>query len=621
MTSVQDYSSISCCCNLEWLSSTGVVKRTVRTKTGQLSVVRNEFRDLFIALASRETNQKFSLKGVVIHKKFANEGKATLKFPDLLLNLFISNAAPAQLIMFLKALFVKMTSSKASPKVSTRDKLLSVKQQGVQEISPLSSKDAQRVNAMLKSEGSKKRPREEENTVSSGPEKKVCLKSLANLTEEQKEVLDAVKNGANVFFTGSAGTGKSFLLQHLINCLRPDVTCATASTGSAACLIGGTTLHSFAGIGDGEGTIERCIQLARRPVCIQNWRRCKHLIIDEISMVESSYFQKLERVARELRSFDKPFGGIQLIVCGDFLQLPPVSKSKDKFCFMSDAWQSCRFRTYYLQQVHRQNDPTFISILNSVRLGNLKEDMVEALKNTETQIIEKKGVLATRLCCHTKEAKMINDSNLEKLTGESKTYSAVDEPPNASKTLDDCTPVESSLTLKIGAQVMLLKNVSVSQGLVNGARGVIAKFEKGAPVVEFLCGATYTVKWEKWTTRTANGGMMHRKQLPLRLAWAFSIHKSQGLTLDCVEMALEKTFEAGQAYVALSRAKSLETMRVIGFNAKQVWADPDVIQFYRGILSEVSMNDHMKPRAVTKSKPGAKKLVNKFKHIPLVSIS
>lgn len=175
MNTVHDYSTISCCCALEWLSSNGTVKKSVKTKTGQLTIMRNEFRDLFVALASKETNQRFPLQGVIIHKKFANEGKATLKFPDIPLNLFISNAAPAQLTLFLKAMFVKITSAKSSPKVPLRDRLLSVKDKTVEEISPLSSKDAQRYKKTMQADGLKKRLREDDIKSQKGPEVSVLL--------------------------------------------------------------------------------------------------------------------------------------------------------------------------------------------------------------------------------------------------------------------------------------------------------------------------------------------------------------------------------------------------------------------------------------------------------------
>lgn len=214
-------------------------------------------------------------------------------------------------------------------------------------------------------------------------------------------------------------------------------------------------------------------------------------------------------------------------------------------------------------------------------MGSVDKSVTDALAATSSQKIERDGILATRLCSHTKDADLINESKLAALEGASKVYEAQDSVPGATKTLDMQTSVPSKLELKIGAQVMLLKNINVSIGLVNGARGVVKDYKDGLPVVKFRNKHEYVAQHERWSVKTANGGTIHRRQVPLKLAWAFSIHKSQGLTLDCVEMSLSRVFEAGQAYVALSRAQSLETLRVLDFRPEQVWANPDVLKFYR----------------------------------------
>lgn len=303
-------------------------------------------------------------------------------------------------------------------------------------------------------------------------------------------------------------------------------------------------------------------------------------------------FQKIEAVARHVRKSEKPFGGIQLIMCGDFLQLPPVIKSSDiidkttgkeriKFCFQSPAWDKCINISYELKIVHRQTDSKFINILNNVRIGRITTEITEELTKTAKQKIEQDGILATRLCSHTNEADTINKHKLDKIEAEEKIFNAEDSNKVYTNTLDQQTPAPNKLVLKIGAQVMLLRNINVSAGLVNGARGVVTDFKNDLPVVKFRNNRIYTTKREKWVVKTLNGGLIARSQIPLKLAWAFSIHKSQGLTLDCVEMSLSRVFEAGQAYVALSRAQSLETLRVLDFNSKQVWANPDVLKFYK----------------------------------------
>lgn len=292
--------------------------------------------------------------------------------------------------------------------------------------------------------------------------------------------------------------------------------------------------------------------------------------------------QKLEAVARHIRKNDKPFGGIQLILCGDFLQLPPVvDKNKQKrFCFQSHCWDKCIELCFELKQVHRQTDQEFISILNSIRIGRVTKEISDRLTRTARQKIEADGILATRLCSHTNDSKMINESKLIALDGEGKLFTSQDS-DNATTLLDMQTIAPSKLMLKIGAQVMLLKNINVNSGLVNGARGIVVRFEEGFPVVRFKNKKEYIARTERWYVKNSNGTLLCRRQVPLSLAWAFSIHKSQGLTLDCVEMSLSKIFEAGQAYVALSRAQSLDSLRVLDFDSRHVWANPDVLEFYQ----------------------------------------
>lgn len=295
------------------------------------------------------------------------------------------------------------------------------------------------------------------------------------------------------------------------------------------------------------------------------------------------FLQKLEAVARYVRKNDKPFGGIQLILCGDFLQLPPVvdkGKTTKRFCFQTSCWEKCIELCFELKEVHRQTDQEFISILNSIRIGRVTKEISDTLIRTASQKIESDGILATRLCSHTNDSKMINNSKLQDLGGEEKVFAAQDS-DNATTSLDMQTIAPSKLLLKLGAQVMLLKNINVNAGLVNGARGVVVRFEEGLPVVRFKNKKEYTARPERWYVKNSNGTLLCRQQIPLNLAWAFSIHKSQGLTLDCVEMSLAKIFEAGQAYVALSRAQSLETLRVLDFDSRHVWANPDVLEFYQ----------------------------------------
>lgn len=585
-----DVSTLQCGGTIEWMDARKIVTRRVKYSSVFVKLLRNEFRDLYLHLENGKTVHKFLIVDVSIHKKFVTEGKATINFQASNVIVMFYNAPAANLIPFLKTLFIKITSKKQSPKVKLREQLLSGKPHVLEDISPVNSKDVTRFRSEIKEKEESltdlqlKRKRTIEALKRKEDSKKQCIISLINnskLTDEQQKVLEAATSKANIFFTGSAGTGKSHLLRIIVSALPPDETITTASTGAAACLIGGVTLHSFAGIGSGNVSLQKAVELASRPAVAQNWRRCRYLIIDEISMIDGGYFEKIEHVARSVRKSKEPFGGIKLILCGDFLQLPPVNKSTQvKFCFQTSTWMRCQFHCFNLKKVHRQSDDEFISILNNIRVGRVTDDIVERLRSTSRNSLEKEGIVPTQLCCKTTEAKQINENKLEQLTGMEYKYVAVDN--GSEKMLDDHTPVVKNLVLKQGAQVMLLKNIKISSGLVNGARGIVTSFtSSGLPVVQFRSGVKFTVDLEKWVVKTIGGLVMTRKQIPLRLAWAFSIHKSQGLTLDCVEMSLSGVFEAGQAYVALSRAQSLDSLRVRDFDRKQVWANPDVIKFYR----------------------------------------
>eukprot|EP00057_Strongylocentrotus_purpuratus_P026327 XP_011680801.1 PREDICTED: ATP-dependent DNA helicase PIF1 [Strongylocentrotus purpuratus] len=435
---------------------------------------------------------------------------------------------------------------------------------------------------------------EPEHNQKEASSKKLHLNTLHKtppLSNEQKRVLNAVLSRQSIFFTGSAGTGKSFLLRHIISALPPDSTFATASTGVAACHIGGTTLHQFAGIGSGTGQLPQLIELASRPTRRQQWRKCKHLIVDEISMIDGDFFTKLEAVARVIKRCDEPFGGIQLILCGDFLQLPPVVKrgEKQKFCFQSPAWHRCIQVNFELMEVKRQKDPAFINILQKIRVGRCSAEVTDCLTGTAKHCVDTEGIHATRLCTHKEDVDQLNNVHLNKLIGDVRVFEAMDSDPSLVKQTNSQCPVRQRIDLKIGAQVMLAKNLDVHKGLVNGARGVVTGFEsgmKGNPKVRFMSGLEEVIRPERWSMCIGQSLILTRRQLPLKLAWAISIHKSQGMSLDCVEISLSRVFECGQAYVALSRATSLQGLRVLDFDGSCVRAHPDVIRFYVQLRKE-----------------------------------
>ncbi|XP_070562852.1 ATP-dependent DNA helicase PIF1-like [Ptychodera flava] len=609
-----DMSELQCTITLEILTGVGTVSKRTVHRNSKIILGRNEFRDIILKMELGKVSAKYRIQEMKLHKRFVKDGKATLHLPDHKVQIMLANCPPDQLIRFLKCLVTKLEINKSAGTLSERQRMRSELPRTFDNISPLTQKDFNTVsnirNQQADAKGTETTPSaaskrkglkrgriemsDETNKIESAPKKRLSVSSVPmRLSQEQCEVLKAVLDGQNVFFTGSAGTGKSFLLKRIIGALPPDATFATASTGVAACHINGITLHQFAGMGSGSQPLEPCIELASRPARARQWRKCKHLIVDEISMLDADFFTKLEHVARVVRNKDKPFGGIQVILCGDFLQLPPVTKAgqKRQFCFQSPAWWKCIHKTMELRQVRRQTDTDFINILQHIRVGRCPDEMAEKLAATAANKIDKNGILATRLCTHKEDVEQINVVQLQKLPDDSNSFEAIDSDPGLVKLINNQCTVKQTITLKKGAQVMLTKNLDVGRGMVNGARGVITGFakEKGLPIVRFLNGLEQTIGPEKWPIKLGGGACLMRRQLPLQLAWAISIHKSQGLSLDCVEMSLSRVFECGQAYVALSRARNLEGLRVVDFEKSCVRASSDVLKFYQKLRLEARM--------------------------------
>lgn len=372
MSDLMDAGELACTVSVESLNPlNGTVARRRAYKNVSVVCCRDEFRDIILRILSKKSplGKTYRLREITIHKRFLQEGKATIKLVTQNIQLLLSNCPPSKLALFLKCLSSKLAQKKESGFASERTRIRSEMPRIFENISPLSERDfnvsKKRPFRDVNGNGSTpKRCKRDDSSMPGGPRKRLhSIPSTLqnNLTAEQLEVIKAVRSARNVFFTGSAGTGKTVLLRKLLGILPPEGTFVTASTGAAACHIGGTTLHAFAGIchymklrsvcmgmithstnpslgiGSGSATIEQCIELASRPERSRLWKNCKRLIIDEISMIDGDLFDKLEAVACSVRNNDRPFGGIQLILSGDFLQLPPVWKSKEgkakKFCF------------------------------------------------------------------------------------------------------------------------------------------------------------------------------------------------------------------------------------------------------------------------------------------------
>lgn len=404
---------------------------------------------------------------------------------------------------------------------------------------------------------------------------------FSGLNKKQLRAIEYIKSGKNIFLTGLAGTGKTFVLQRFIETsgYLKYIT-ITATTGIAAFNIQGSTVHSKFLLGLGNSTVEYYVKkITSHPVFLKRWTTVKTLIIDEISMLNAELFQKIHGIACKLRNNNRPFGGIQLVLCGDALQLPPIAKngsygasSDIKFFFEAPIWNQCNFKIVYLTEIIRQSDPKFTSILNQVRLGNITSEVKQVLeKCRQTKFTGR--IQPTILYTTNKDVDTVNELYLSNLQKPRFKYSKVQYGFAGYEKLH--THIPETVELCLGAQVMLTTNLAPEAGLVNGSRGVIVNFSgpKNIPVVLFKGGFQTEIDNYTWvfTIESDEDSIYYTKtdlfvkQIPLRLAYAITVHKSQGSTLDCVSVNLSNLFDYSQAYVALSRVKNLESLHISGY--------------------------------------------------------
>ncbi|MGM8897694.1 MULTISPECIES: AAA family ATPase [unclassified Psychrobacter] len=454
----------------------------------------------------------------------------------------------------------------------------------------------------------------------------------------QSSALDILKTGQNVFLTGSAGSGKTYTLNQYINYLRARrvPVAVTASTGIAATHMNGTTIHSWSGIGIKDELTDRDLtNLSRKQFLADRLKDTAVLIIDEISMLHAKQLNLVSQVLKYVRKNDKAFGGIQVVVAGDFFQLPPIGSkgesNREKFAFMSEAWLDAKFHICYLSEQHRQVSEVanggldLDDILNQIRRQEVTFEAIAALEATFDQNVD---IKRTRLYTHNLNVNKINDKELAALDGDMMRFEATSTGDNKLvETLKKTVRTQDELILKVGAKVMFIKN-NTELGVSNGTMGELIGFAavkvddskdhndtlieddetnsdnetktakektknskkkdtdteqsknkktimQKMPVVRLNSGREVIAEPEEWIIEDETGDVLASyHQVPLCLAWAITIHKSQGMTLDAAEIDLSRTFELGQGYVALSRLKSLAGLQLLGMNDMSLQLDP-----------------------------------------------
>jgi ATP-dependent DNA helicase PIF1 len=438
------------------------------------------------------------------------------------------------------------------------------------------------------------------------------------LSPEQEEALSAFKDGHNVFLTGPGGTGKTALIKEMVDYCnkshqeRKIQVCAL--TGCAAVLLNckAKTIHSWSGIGLANGPADLIIKrVAGNKYKSANWKKVDVLIIDEVSMMSQKIFEILDGIGRSVRKMKShlPFGGIQIVFSGDFYQLPPVMREEDieddptaaAFCFESPHWPTTFHVEVQLKKIFRQTDAVYTKILNQIRKGKLYKSSLELLKPHIGKSLPATFV-PTILLPRRRETEIINASELKKLEGEEKRYKLTPVEGLPEKTFVSNTNItpeqrdmelkylmnnvlaDKELILKKGTQVMCIANIDMesSNPIVNGSQGIVDSFIGELPVIKFNNGSKQTIGYHTWNSE--NISTIGIKQIPLIYAWAITIHKSQGVSLDMAQIdAGSNIFECGQTYVALSRIKSIDGLYLTAFNPQKIKVNKKVQDFYEAL--------------------------------------
>ena len=397
---------------------------------------------------------------------------------------------------------------------------------------------------------------------------------------KQGMALEVMLSGESVLLTGPAGAGKTFVLNQFIRIAKSEGkhVSVTATTGLAATHLGGTTIHSWSGIGINDelhSGFADSMSKTRREII----EKTDVLIIDEISMLHDYRLDMVDQVCRIVRKKDEPFGGIQIIMSGDFFQLPPINRGDSRaggFVVNSKVWRDLDPTICYLEEQHRQNDEQLLDILNALRAGELRRSHAETLL-ARVGVEPDSDELLTELHTVNVDVDKLNDVKLDLLAGDELFYTQTTTGgKNYVEALQRSVLAPVVLRVKKGALVMAVKN-SLDRKYVNGSLGIVIGFEADTeyPIVEFKSGKVVTMSPDTWELRDGDKKRASISQIPLRLAWAITVHKSQGMTLDAARIDLRKAFVEGMGYVALSRVKNLHNLYLSGINRMALQVSQD----------------------------------------------
>ncbi|MDP2926645.1 MAG: PIF1 family DEAD/DEAH box helicase [bacterium] len=423
----------------------------------------------------------------------------------------------------------------------------------------------------------------------------------------QEEALEILKGGQNIYLTGRPGSGKTYLLNQFIQFLRQEniPTGVTAATGIAATHLNGMTLHSWCGMGFLNELEDKDLKRILKKRNLQKrLQKSRVLIIDEASMLSAKHLDIAGEIVRKFRQSWEPFGGLQVVLCGDFFQLPPVGNKSDPktrlFAYHARVWQELNLKICYLTEQYRQTDKEYLTTLEAIRTNSVDESIRGLLQKRIGAFLQigpsksfKVRPECTKLYTHNADVDAVNAQELQKLPGKERIFHMNSRGSAALvEALQRNCLAPEELILKKSAFVMFVRN-NPEQGFINGTLGVVQGFEKdGSPVVETKDGQRIKVFSEKWRIEEDEEVKAEIRQLPLRLAWAITVHKSQGMTIDACEIDLRKSFEPGMGYVALSRAPSFASIRLIGLNDLALRVNEEVVEmdkFFQAASRQLAM--------------------------------